>query len=51
LKDHLEPILNYATEILTPSERRGGGGKKNRIQCGEMKFLRRIIGNSKKEKI
>jgi len=55
LKDHLEPILNYATEILTPSERRGWGGggrvKKIRIQSMEMKFLRSIIGNARRDKL
>jgi len=51
----LEPILNYATEILTPSERRGWGGggrvKKIRIQSMEMKFLRSIIGNARRDKL
>jgi hypothetical protein len=51
LKDRLEAILSYATEILTPSERAGGKGKKIRIQSMEMKFLRSIIGNARRDKL
>lgn len=46
----MEPILNYATEILTPSEG-GGRRKKIRIQSMEMKFLRSIIGNARRDKL
>jgi hypothetical protein len=39
------------TEILTPSKRAGGGGKKIRIQSMEIKFLRSIIGNARRDKL